>query len=171
MPVWKRDELAVSEGGPRVRTTYRLRDIHDLKVRLVPKVIDLGPEQGHTPSDLNIAEPFSPFNPSSSHTRSIGWIDKQDLLSLVEVGHMASRIDSSRKVASACSITRSAGDETKQEVAMIDGCGSELDSYDVRLNLVNEGLIHIRGGLDSQPKSTGKMKRLNCPSDMIDRIS
>lgn len=102
--------------------THRLGNIHDLEVGLVPQIVDLCPEEGHTSSNLDETESLSSVHSASSHRFSLfwQWIQQDDLLRLVEIRHVALGIDPSGKVSSSVPVSRSSGHEEEQQVTVVD---------------------------------------------------
>lgn len=115
--------------------TCSLRQIHDLHIRLVPEVVDFGPEQGDTPSNLNETVPLLPFySPVPSHSEPSSGIDvdgvgQDHLFGLVVIGYMSGRIDTSSEVSSSRAVSRSSGDEREEDVVVINGRGTEFYRY------------------------------------------
>ena len=107
--------------------TYSFRQFHDLHIRLVPEVVDFGPKQGDTPSNLNETVPLLSFySPVPSHSEPSSGIDvdgvgQDHLFGLVVIGYMSGRVDTSSKVSSTCAVSRSSGDEREEDVVVIDG--------------------------------------------------
>ena len=107
--------------------TCSLRQLHDLHIRFVPEVVDFGPEQGDTPSNLNETVPLLSFySPVPSHSEPSSGIDvdgvgQDHLFGLVVIGYMSGRIDTSSKVSSTCAVSRTSGDEREENVVVVDG--------------------------------------------------
>lgn len=79
---------------------------------------DLGPEDGHTPSRLHVAE----------HLLSLLALDDDDLLRLVRVGGMAVSVDSSGEVTRSGPVARPTGGEAEGEWLSVDDTHSNDDS-------------------------------------------
>lgn len=153
----KRRELSATDKPPSVRKAHRRRDVHDLKIRLVAEVVDLGPVNRNTSSSLDVGEANVATEGTTSRFDALG-IEEEELLRLVEVGDMAFAVDSAGEVPSAGAEAVATGDESKENLATVDR--SRLNVQDCREVNARPDDVRGRSG-DAQPNMTGRINLLH----------
>lgn len=117
----------------RERVAHRRREVEDLEVGLVPQVVDLGPVNRDAPPRLHKREPHlapdaSPSSLPPPRSRSHrGVVQEDELLGLVEVGHVAVLVDAAGEVARPGAEAVAARDEAKGERAAVERRGLEFE--------------------------------------------
>ena len=101
----------------RSKSTHALLQFHDLYIRLVAQSVNLSPKHGYATTDLNETE---------LNAVIIG-ADKQNLLSLVEVGDVSLLVESTPEVTRACSVAGSPTDEAEAHMVAVDTFGSNVE--------------------------------------------
>lgn len=79
--------------------TYRIFLVHNLQIRYVPQIINLGPVDRDTSASLHKAELYI------TSLLTILSVEQDDLLSFVEIGDVALRVNAAREVPCASTIS------------------------------------------------------------------